>query len=390
MKIAIHFFTGEYPPEPGGVADHTAGLVQELAELALVPVILSGGDAGLSVENGTPVYRVGRAFAPVHLRYLARALDAFPGPRVIFIQYVPHAFGLRGMNLPLVLWLAWRACVRRDRLIVLFHEVAFPFQKGPIRHRVLAIVQQCMASLMAAVAWRILVTTTAWLPRLRCVSNRVVTSLPVFSNLPESVAAEVVWGCRTHWLQRTGANCLVGHFGTYGSGISNLLLATIMQLSDKLAATTAFLLMGRGAAIWLQQASSALAERAACCHVVEDADRLALATTLAACDTALQPYPDGITTRRTTAMSALSLDVPLVSNDGPLTDPCWRTDLPCARLAATPDGAALATSLAEVLQLPLAERVAAGAHGRAWYTVHASLAHAAKVVKQIVEECQHR
>jgi hypothetical protein len=78
--------TGEYPPHPGGVADHTACLVQELAELALVPVVLSGGDAGLSVENGTPVYRVGRSYAPVHLRYLARALDAFRGPRVIFIQ----------------------------------------------------------------------------------------------------------------------------------------------------------------------------------------------------------------------------------------------------------------------------------------------------------------
>ena len=32
MATILHFLTGEYPPEPGGVADHTAGLVQELAE----------------------------------------------------------------------------------------------------------------------------------------------------------------------------------------------------------------------------------------------------------------------------------------------------------------------------------------------------------------------
>ena len=57
------FLTGEYPPEPGGVADHTAALVQDLAEWTVVPVVLCGGDAGLSVEL-TVVYFVnnGRLF----------------------------------------------------------------------------------------------------------------------------------------------------------------------------------------------------------------------------------------------------------------------------------------------------------------------------------------
>jgi hypothetical protein len=360
-----------------------------LTNLAVKPVVLCGGDLGLSVENGASVYRVGRAFAPVHLLYLARALDAFPGPRVIFIQYVPHAFGLRGMNLPLIFWLAWRACVRRDRLIVLFHEVAFPFQKGPVRHRVLAIIQQCMANLLVAVAYRILVTTTAWLPRLRGVSSRAVITLPVFSNLPESVDAQPVEQCRQRWLQRTAAQNLVAHFGTYGSGISDLLLATINQLPDLMVPTTAFLLIGRRAGAWLQQSEVLLGERVARCHVVDATDALALATTLAACDVALQPYPDGITTRRTTAMSALALGVPLVSNDGLLTDACWRADQPCAVLANRPNGATLAAALGEVLQRPLADRKAAGEHGRQWYTLHASRARAATVVKQIVAECLH-
>ena len=389
--MAKHFFllTGEYPPQSGGVADHSALLVGELTNLAVKPVVLCGGDLGLSVENGASVYRVGRTFSPFHLRYLARVLKAFPAPRVIFIQYVPHAFGLRGMNLPLIFWLAWRACVRRDRLIVLFHEVAFPFQKGPVRHRVLAIIQQCMANLLVAVAYRILVTTTAWLPRLRGVSGRAVITLPVFSNLPESVDAQPVEQCRQRWLQRTGAQNLVAHFGTYGSGISDLLLATINQLPDPMVPTTAFLLIGRRAGAWLQQSEVLLGERVARCHVVDATDALALATTLAACDVALQPYPDGITTRRTTAMSALALGVPLVSNDGLLTDACWRADQPCAVLAGGPNGATLAAALGEILQRPLADRKAAGEHGRQWYTLHASRARAATLVKQIVAECLH-
>ena len=39
---------------------------------------------------------------------------------------------------------------------------------------------------------------------------------------------------------------------------------------------------------------------------------------------ALQPFPDGISTRRTSAMAPLALGVPVVSTDGFLTDAVWR------------------------------------------------------------------
>jgi glycosyltransferase involved in cell wall biosynthesis len=37
----------------------------------------------------------------------------------------------------------------------------------------------------------------------------------------------------------------------------------------------------------------------------------------------IQPYPDGITTRRTSAMAALSHGRPVVTNQGVLTEPIW-------------------------------------------------------------------
>ncbi|MFP2934740.1 glycosyltransferase, partial [Pyxidicoccus sp. 3LG] len=49
-----------------------------------------------------------------------------------------------------------------------------------------------------------------------------------------------------------------------------------------------------------------------------------VAAHLAACDVLVQPYPDGVSARRTTAMAGLALGRPLVTNNGHLTEPMWR------------------------------------------------------------------
>jgi glycosyltransferase involved in cell wall biosynthesis len=52
-------------------------------------------------------------------------------------------------------------------------------------------------------------------------------------------------------------------------------------------------------------------------------DETALAAHVAACDILVQPYPDGISSRRTSAMAGLRLGVPLVTTSGYLTEPFW-------------------------------------------------------------------
>jgi len=44
---------------------------------------------------------------------------------------------------------------------------------------------------------------------------------------------------------------------------------------------------------------------------------------LEACDIFVQPYPDGITSRRTSAMACLSSGRPVVTTSGHLTEPLW-------------------------------------------------------------------
>lgn len=379
----LFLFAGEFPPELGGVSDHTRMLAEVLESFGIVPVVLCGGSAGHSQEWGVRVHRVAGGFGPMRWPAMARVLEGGAGRRAVWVQYAPHSMGLRGMNIPLALWLAWRAWFHGDRLVVYFHEVAFPF-RGPWRHRLLSVAQNLMAGIVAASASVALVTTQAWLPRLAALGVRpcAVKLLPVFSNLPEEVNPGAVEARRARWLAETGADRLVAHFGTYGGGVGALMVDTLAAFPRHSRAV--FLLLGRRAAAWL--ANHAREPWALRCRVVNETDSMALAETLAACDAALQPYPDGVTTRRTTVMSALALGVPVVSNLGPLSDRCWAAESPCAGLAPRPEGEELAGQLAGLLNRQPSERANLGTRGRAWYRQSASRAVAAQAVAGIVAD----
>src|SRR5262249_37859880 len=86
---------------------------------------------------------------------------------------------------------------------------------------------------------------------------------------------------------------------------------------------------------------------------------------LPACDVMVQPYPDGVTTRRTTLMAALAHSVPTVTNLGSLSDPIFAARRPAA-LAAAPNAEAL-ISKTEALLADEEGRAALGRHGRALY-----------------------
>src|SRR4051812_28974391 len=113
MSCVWHVVTGEYPPDSGGVADYTEAVASALAEIGAEIHVWSTGDdsnAGAFVSpGGIRVHRVAGRFGLAGLARLDRRLDQFPDPRTILIQYVPHAFGWKAMNLPFAAWAGWRA-----------------------------------------------------------------------------------------------------------------------------------------------------------------------------------------------------------------------------------------------------------------------------------------
>jgi hypothetical protein len=72
-------------------------------------------------------------------------------------------------------------------------------------------------------------------------------------------------------------------------------------------------------------------------HAVETACSNTLSTHLAACDVMVQPYPDGVTTRRASLMASLALGKAIVTTRGKLTEPLWDES---AAVALVPAGAA--------------------------------------------------
>jgi glycosyltransferase involved in cell wall biosynthesis len=94
---------------------------------------------------------------------------------------------------------------------------------------------------------------------------------------------------------------------------------------------------------------------------------------LSACDLFLQPYPDGITSRRTSAMACLSLGRPIVTTSGHLTEPLW-ADTGSVALADVADVDGF-TAAAMRLISDDAAREYLGQLGQRLYREHFSLVH---------------
>lgn len=350
-----HLITGEYPPASGGVGEYT--------ELLAHAIAAEGGRAHVwapaepSNERRVEVHPA--AFDRAGLRRMGEELDRFPAPRALLVQYAPQAFGARGMNLPFCRWVLARAR-GGDHVRVMFHEPYVQFSLERPQRNVLAAATRVMAALLLRAASVAYVSTPGWERLLRPLAPRALGPmpwLPIPSTVPHVDDPEGVAVLRA----RLGANRpgvhVVGHFGTYGGMIAPLLEPALLAVLAPPSASVA-LLLGRG--------GPEFAERLLRAHPALDGrvvapgaqSREALSVHLQACDVALQPYPDGVSARRTTAMAALANGVPLVSNTGLFTEPQWAAaGVPLAPVA---DAASLAALVLDLLDdAPRRRRLAA-------------------------------
>ena len=364
--------TGEYPPQSGGVSDYTQ-LVTEGLAAAGDEVAVYAPPQGIDLDSapaGVRVFRLPDRFGLRGLRRLDRKL-ARDRPDRILIQYVPHAYGLKAMNLPFAAWVAARA--RRVAPVwVMFHEVAFPFVRRPLRHNLLAIVNRVMARTIAGAADRVLVSIPSWGQLLSqvCPRARPAEWLPV----PCIVAAVADTGAVAAARSRHApdpATPLVGHFGTFGRLITDLLEPAIAGLlrTDPRARV---LLIGRGSERYHSQIGAAHPDLAWRVAGTGELPPVEVAAHLRACDLLLQPYPDGVSSRRTSVMAGLANRVPIVTNLGDLSEPLWAESTGVTVVPA-PDPTALASAAVEVLALSSESRLALGARGAQLYHSQFSL-----------------
>jgi glycosyltransferase involved in cell wall biosynthesis len=139
---------------------------------------------------------------------------------------------------------------------------------------------------------------------------------------------------------------LVAHFGTHSPLVTALLDSVLERVLDSRNARV--VLIGRNSERYVQSfvaRRSRFNGRLAATGVLQPGD---LSKHLQACDVLLQPYPDGVSTRRTTTIAGLAHGRAIVTNEGALSEPLWRESGAVA-LCSSPDAALLADEVAALL-----------------------------------------
>jgi glycosyltransferase involved in cell wall biosynthesis len=369
--LSWYLIAPEYPPARGGVADYTRLVALELAARGdRVHVWAPAVSAADVPESGVEVHRLPGRFGPRALAALGRGLNA-AGAGHILLEYVPHGFGMRAMNLPFCLWLHVH---RRADITIMFHEVALPLTRSqPLRHNVIALFNRAMAFVLARAARRCFVAAAGWELLLRPLvpAGSAISWLPVPSNVPLVDDPAGVRTIRKRLAVEGGL--ILGHFGTAREA---WIVATVEALAPALLRErpdATLLLLGRDSLELRDRLSS---EAPALRDRVQATGPLApdnLSRHLGACDLMLQPYGEGVSTRRTSVMAALAHSRPVVTTSGVLTEPLWAQSRAVA-LAPGVEPAALGSMVKQLID-DAGERARLGRAAGALYADRFDLTH---------------
>jgi glycosyltransferase involved in cell wall biosynthesis len=334
-----HLITPEYPPQPGGVSDYTRLIADGLSDAgdevhiwcpteeprseARGPTEKSESEGGDQRPDRTLiVHRELGRFTRSDLRRAGRMLDQFKAPRRLLIQWVPHGYRYSAMNLHFCLWLLLRAR-RGDNVEIMVHEPFLSFGEGSWKQKGVAVVQRLMTVVLLRAASRVWMTIPSWEKHLSPYTLGRTLSfgwLPVANNIPVVNDPDDVQAIRARYTK--GGGTLVGHFGAYDRHTSKLLLKTVPVLT-KNGNPQAMLLVGRGSELMREQLIRQHPETANRMYATGELNARDLSLHLSACDLMLQPYVDGVSSRRTSTMVALAHGVPVVTTSGELTEPLW-------------------------------------------------------------------
>jgi glycosyltransferase involved in cell wall biosynthesis len=192
--------------------------------------------------------------------------------------------------------------------------------------------------------------------------GRRIAWRPVMSNIPRVDDPAAVAAIRRRHAPPGGL--LLGSFGTFGPLITPMLAAGLPALLDG-HAERAGLLIGRGSEAFGAAMLAAHPGLAGRLHAAGALSPEELSLHLQACDLLVQPYPDGVCSRRSSLMGGLAHGAAIVTTTGQSTEPLW-AESGCVALVPRGDVAALVRAAEGLLADPEA-RARLGASARRVY-----------------------
>lgn len=361
--IQWHVIACEYPPQIGGVSSYVASVARGLGAAGHnVHVWCPPAGGERPAPAGVTIHGELGGFAPGDLRHAGRLLDAFDPPRRLLVQWVPHGYGYRSMNLPFCLWVRQRAR-KGDRIDLMVHEPFLSFG-GSWKQKAAAAVHRAMTMILLSGARHVWVSTPAWRGSLEPFARGRELGfawLPIPSPLEPADDPGGVAEVRSRYTQP--GDHLVGHFGLYSRLTARPMKSVVLRLLARLE-NVVMLLLGEGSPMLREQIlrdEPRLAPRVHATGVLAPAD---LSRHLQACDVFVQPYPEGITSRRTSTMAPLAHGKAIVTTDGPSSEPVWRERAAVSLVG--PDPAALVDEVERLLGDPCL-RAQMGNRARALY-----------------------
>lgn len=358
-----HIIAPEFPPQVGGVADYTHLVAAALTSVGNTVHVWAPG-ANRPRADGVLFHALTGGMSRRSLQMMSRWFDGFSCQNHILVQWVPHGYGYRSMNVPFCRWVLQRA-QRGDRIELMVHEPFLRFRQGSWRQDLAATVHRLMVSLLLRASTNVWVSTPDWEPELRpWAFGRELGFkwLPVPNNIPVVQAEDEVRLLRDHL--RASKPLLAGHFGTFAPRVRDTLLQVLPRVIRR--GDTRVVLLGpgshefRGALIQAAKldpadvtASGALPHRELSLH-------------LSSCDLMIQPYPDGLNGRRGSAMAGIAHGKAVVATRGRATEPIW-SESRGVMLAEAHPPEALESAVHRLLDQP-EERAQIAERGRMLYS----------------------
>lgn len=319
---ALDMITCEYPPQTGGIADYSREIADGLSRAGIPVCVWAPGNeertAGLS-SRVTVVRSLGR-FGPPSLFRTGRKMRRAGAGRRLLLQWEPVGYGFLSVNVLFCLWIAWQA-ICGARLIVMFHETFLSYSKKTPKRIAAATLQRLMAFLLVQSARKVFVSTESGAAAVRGLSlaRNKVEHLPVFSNI-DSVSDSSPRIRRGDFAPE--GETLVGHFGRYNSQTEALVIPAIAALLRR-SKSIQVLFAGECADAYRKTLVESHPEFTHRAHSAGLCTPAEVSSVFAACDFMFQPYPDGVTTRRSTAMAALANGRFFVSNKSAASEELW-------------------------------------------------------------------